>query len=132
MARVFKDSALAYNAVLDHFKNQPTGNVLTIRQVWEALSPAPYMKNELQVKDAIVKYYNKGLISRMREGQAYAYWYTPKDKPQNIVKEVGLSPVLLDFDKPITRTTSEVPDIKITDTCIFISHTKYKLTLELS
>ncbi|MDP3308292.1 hypothetical protein [Methylotenera sp.] len=143
----FKSASLAYNEIHKYLNSLAPGDVRSIVQIWNALSPSPNMKNIIQVTEALKIFYAKGYVCRTREGKAFMYWANKNiissaeyNTTASAVREYTTEPkydlpavTLAHLEMPLkTAQKHEVPHVTITDTCITVIHNKYKLTLELS
>lgn len=150
----FRSISLAYNEIYKYLSDLAPGDVRSTLQIWNALSPSPNMKNIQQVIDALRTFYAKGMVSRLREGKSYMYWANAVPlarslKSRDVIAEHNtLASAIRDYDAKrelpeitlahleaplkVRSAEHEVPHVVITDACITVTHSKYKLTLELS
>jgi len=155
MATLIKDAALAYVSVLDYMEKLPAGHAVSINEITEAFKNKPYnIKGSAHITDIVRKHYSKGLLKRNLEGKKHVYWATTRkpvvginpptfNKALTINSDLELIPPFR-LEEPICKqaefvptnilkdTINEIPEIKITNSGVYISHPKYKLTLDFS
>jgi Fe2+ or Zn2+ uptake regulation protein len=107
-------------------KNTHVGRYVTIEDAYHHLRNNENIVNIQQVRDSIKSWYKHGLLSRIRIGLPYAYWFTANATHPTQVK-AGL---------PVAETTAPQPthipkpEIIVQRNQIIIQHAKCKITVE--
>lgn len=143
----FKDAALAQAAIFSHLQMSSVEAPSSIYDIHNALKDDPHVKNLQQISDYIKRLRDLKLVLRIREGKMYKYWLADNaqmpptgQQAANVTKQKvkyaktneGIATAFREsFPMPVIKQI-DVPQIKITDSLITISHSKYKLTLELA
>lgn len=144
----FKRLALAYDAIYNHLRMCSVEAPSSITEIYEVLKSDPNILNYDRVKSYVKRMHSKKLVIRVKEGRTFKYWLADSqraDQPLPVGKgsydraatKTNVAALEVVEDEPAAIAMRElsgvsIPQIKITNSLITISHSKYKLTLELA
>lgn len=134
--------ALAYNTIYTHLRmcsvNAPSSSI----EIYNAIRDNPNIRNADQVRSYIKRMHKEGLVGRIREGLSYRYWLiNPSEENQPLRPVRGVkydaekqadAPLKLLTENDERSNVTDVPTITISNSTIEITHSKYKLLLELT
>lgn len=119
--------ALGYEAVRLHLMNETSFlKPLSIHSMFKKIESS--VRNETQVRDAIRKYFDQGIVSRVRDDKGFVYWWRDNsDKTEPFFAEVKKPELTM----KIPASTVVKPTVTVTKDKIIVEHPACRVVIDL-